>query len=325
MDPITHAVFGIGLAGFSNTLFSPYNPIYAAAITGAVAPDLDVITHLGGRLSFLKHHRGFSHSLPGLILSAALISIIISIDYPGTSLPDSFLWALGGGLSHSLLDSLNIYGTRLCWPWQKKLSSLGLLNLIDPLFFILFLPFVALHYRRPAVGASVFFALVLAYLLFRWLLKLKYARALKGFFRNRPKVVLYPHTCWPFSWNFIVETASVFFLGQLHHPQQIKIQQKLPKHKKNRLVQKTLASAPGRLFSSFTSLFHISLQKEKNRQVVSLQDMRYRQNNNFSYALKVIFREGALKEAYFLDQGQPIPLIKVKKYSGKKYNENASS
>ncbi|NLC11580.1 MAG: metal-dependent hydrolase, partial [Firmicutes bacterium] len=87
MDPITHAVFGIGLAGFSNTLFSPYNPIYAAAITGAVAPDLDVITHLGGRLSFLKHHRGFSHSLPGLILSAALISIIISIDYPGTSLP----------------------------------------------------------------------------------------------------------------------------------------------------------------------------------------------------------------------------------------------
>ena len=46
MDPVTHALIGLGISALSGQPLSPYNPANCAAVVGALVPDLDVLTML---------------------------------------------------------------------------------------------------------------------------------------------------------------------------------------------------------------------------------------------------------------------------------------
>lgn len=113
MDPITHAVVGLGTASLSGQDFTLTNPVYLASITGALAPDLDILLRLGGEITYLKHHRGITHSLPGILILSAITTLGICLVLPSQKILQVFLWAFIGGLSHSLLDIFNSYGVKL--------------------------------------------------------------------------------------------------------------------------------------------------------------------------------------------------------------------
>ena len=60
MDPISHGMVGLAIATISG------EPIVGAVsigtTLGAMAPDLDILAQFKGHLSYLKNHRGMSHS-----------------------------------------------------------------------------------------------------------------------------------------------------------------------------------------------------------------------------------------------------------------------
>ncbi len=89
---------------------------------GSVMPDIDTTTSGPGKFvrplsSFLERrfgHRTLTHSLPFLLALALLL-------YPLWRASPGVYWAfLAGYLSHLLLDTLNVNGVPLLWPWRVQ-------------------------------------------------------------------------------------------------------------------------------------------------------------------------------------------------------------
>lgn len=113
-------------------------------ILAAEAPDLDVIGSFKDPVFGFAHHRGFTHSFLGLILtSAAVVGLIYLIwrlrggKIKNPKIPPRwgllFLFAYIAGLTHILLDYTNNYGVRPFWPFSEKWYSGDIVFIVDPL------------------------------------------------------------------------------------------------------------------------------------------------------------------------------------------------
>ncbi|PKO55674.1 MAG: hydrolase, partial [Betaproteobacteria bacterium HGW-Betaproteobacteria-21] len=86
MDTLTHALSG-ALAGrllaprASGTAVRPVLPVWQAVVAGAAAaafPDLDFVLGYVSELTYLRGHRGVTHSLLLLPLWALLVSLLMA-------------------------------------------------------------------------------------------------------------------------------------------------------------------------------------------------------------------------------------------------------
>lgn len=142
MEPITHFLTGACLA---RTGFNRKTALATATmILAAEAPDLDVIGSFKDPVFGFAHHRGFTHSFLGLILtSAAVVGLIYLIwrlrggKIKNPKIPPRwgllFLFAYIAGLTHILLDYTNNYGVRPFWPFSEKWYSGDIVFIVDPL------------------------------------------------------------------------------------------------------------------------------------------------------------------------------------------------
>lgn len=116
----------------------------------AEAPDLDVLWGFKGPVYGFAHHRGFTHSFLGLILTSAVVTGFMyliwrlrgrKIKVP--NLPPRwgmlFLFAYIAGLSHILLDYTNNYGVRPFWPFWEKWYSWNVAFIVEPPMLLLLL------------------------------------------------------------------------------------------------------------------------------------------------------------------------------------------
>lgn len=152
MDTITHGLSG---AILSRTGF--YQRFGRAAtmliIIGAIIPDIDHISlRLAGPLAYLKYHRGFTHSILGSFVIAALMAgVACSIKNVREKMgwPAAFILSLLGIYSHILLDLITSYGTQVFFPFSSKRYSFDLIFIIDLYFTaILLVPLVIMKFRK---------------------------------------------------------------------------------------------------------------------------------------------------------------------------------
>src|SRR5436309_13018886 len=79
MDGLTHSLVGLASAKAGLERLSPYTT--AVSILAANAPDIDVVSAVGGRWTALHYHRGITHSIVGTITLGILIpSLFYLID-----------------------------------------------------------------------------------------------------------------------------------------------------------------------------------------------------------------------------------------------------
>src|SRR5690625_1753804 len=83
MDTGTHVVMGIALGGLATidpivandpTLF---NAVFIGTIVGSQAPDFDTILKFKNNATYIRNHRGLTHSIPAVILWGILIASLI--------------------------------------------------------------------------------------------------------------------------------------------------------------------------------------------------------------------------------------------------------
>ena len=131
MDNATHTLTGLFLsrAGL-NRLTPAATPIL---LLSANAPDIDVISALGGSASYLHWHRHLTHSLVMLPVMALASAAVVRIFFRHQPFPwvAGFLVALAGVASHVLLDLTNIYGVRLLLPFSGRWFHWDLTEVID--------------------------------------------------------------------------------------------------------------------------------------------------------------------------------------------------
>ena len=146
MEPITHFLFG---ATLSRAGLNRKTALATATMTlAAEAPDLDVISRIGGSVNVFAHHRGFTHSFLGLPLVAAVVVGFIYLVWRlrgrrtrDPNLPPRwgalFGYAYLAGLSHILLDFTNSYGVRPFWPFSERWYSWDIVDIIEPVLLVI--------------------------------------------------------------------------------------------------------------------------------------------------------------------------------------------
>jgi inner membrane protein len=233
MDNVTHTLFGLVLAKTGLERTTPKATL--ALLIGANLPDLDVVAWLGGDLSYLKHHRGFSHSLAGLLFEGAFVATMLWMMHrvrSKVSIPIDlrmlFFMSLAGLASHSLLDYTNSYGIRPFLPFNARWFSADLVFIVDPWLLLiltsgLLLPFLfRLIYQEIGSKAGgyrgsafVTLSIVTVFWMGKWVAHEEALDELqqRSYQTGPPiRVGALPQFLNPFGWSGVVETEKAFHL-----------------------------------------------------------------------------------------------------------------
>lgn len=125
-------------------------------IAGANLPDIDIVAWADSTATYLKYHRGITHSLLGVTVIGVLTGLVIY--YGGRRRGPSRLgrlanlgWLVACGLigtfSHLLLDFTNAYGLRPFLPFHGGWYAWDIMFIIDPVLWFL----LALGMGLPAL------------------------------------------------------------------------------------------------------------------------------------------------------------------------------
>jgi inner membrane protein len=291
MDPLTHALVGAGVAGLSGGEMSITNPIVLAAVIGSLAPDSDIIYQFKGDIAYLKTHRGFSHSLPGLALFSGLIGLGLGQFFPEAAMTQLIFWAFAGALSHTLLDMFNSYGVQILAPISRKRFTWNLLMITDPVLLLFFLSIFIIpgNMQLKSILAIGGFS---CYLLGRLILRRRVEKHLAGIFtaRELKQLAVMPSMIGIWTWDFVVETERKCLVGQIHSFNfMMNIRKKLSKLKKRELVKAALESKMGKLFAEFTPHFHLVFNEVNDKYVVDFLDLRYLLKKDFLHTGTAVF------------------------------------
>ncbi len=149
MDNLTHTLTGLMLSRAGLHRLTPRASLIL--MLAANAPDIDVVSLLGGMEVHLDWHRGFTHGLPSLPLMAALPVLAAGM----WRIPGAWLASCLGVISHLLLDWTNIYGIRLLSPISQEWFRLDITTVIDPWIWLVLLAAVAWPALARLVSAEI--------------------------------------------------------------------------------------------------------------------------------------------------------------------------
>ena len=136
MDPVTHALVSATLDRAGLRRVAP-NAMLILVISGT-APDLDLLSYVGGAGAYFHYHFAVLHSMVGsAILTIALAAAFRAFgpraapSQPPRFAPILLLCAIGTA-AHLLFDCLGADGVQLFWPFRERWFALDLLPQIDP-------------------------------------------------------------------------------------------------------------------------------------------------------------------------------------------------
>jgi inner membrane protein len=144
MDNLTHSLIGLAVAKAGLERLSP--GATTLCVLAANSPDVDIVTLLGGRWTFLQQHRGISHSIVGaLVLALALPLVFYLVDLLLTRLhkrprqirlPGLMLASLVATATHPVMDWTNNYGIRPLLPWNPRWFYGDFVFIVDPFLWL---------------------------------------------------------------------------------------------------------------------------------------------------------------------------------------------
>lgn len=129
MDPLTHVALGRVLASVPE---QRVRGCVGAAVLGALAPDLDVVLMPFGWDRYLRVHEAWTHSIPGTVVCALLVGLVVGRFRRPAPFRPLFLFAWSGTLSHVALDLLSSARHRVAWPFSDGVVSLPAVAMADP-------------------------------------------------------------------------------------------------------------------------------------------------------------------------------------------------
>lgn len=141
MDPITHTLTGTALSAAGLRRKTPLAT--ATLVVAANAPDVDVLSYLGGSYAALALRRGLTHGVPAMVVLPFLVAAaLLGWDRwvrrkrrPGAdpARPRAVLALAALGVwTHPLLDWMNTYGMRWWLPFDGRWSYGDTLFIVDP-------------------------------------------------------------------------------------------------------------------------------------------------------------------------------------------------
>ena len=130
MDSLTQAALGAVIGDIGLQKKYGKKALLIGAAFGTL-PDLDVIQNLFiDPVSQLDWHRSYSHSI---FFSIIIAPIVYYLSKKDSKWAWTVFWIL---LTHTLLDCLTTWGTKLFWPFSNYAVAIQSMFIIDPLYTI---------------------------------------------------------------------------------------------------------------------------------------------------------------------------------------------
>lgn len=238
MEPVTHFLTGAVLARAGFNRKAAYATL--AMTLAAEAPDMDVLWGFKGPVAALEHHRGWTHTLIGLPLEAAVVVGVIWLGHRWqlrrgdvkTKAPVRwkmlYVCALIALLSHILLDWTNNYGVRPFFPFNPQWYAGSFVFVFEPVMFgLLLMALIApwlfglvsseVGARRPAFRGRGWAITALAGIVLLWGFRawerqqaLTLARGADYGGAQVLRVTADPYPINPFRWQTVAETPLFF-------------------------------------------------------------------------------------------------------------------
>ncbi|OEF99208.1 hypothetical protein BHF71_09675 [Vulcanibacillus modesticaldus] len=299
MDTGTHFVIGISLAGLSSIDPAITNNhtlsqvVLLGTVIGSQAPDLDGITRFfGGTCSYIKSHRGITHSLLAIIIWPIVISSLIMLFYPSIPYFHLVFWTFVAVLVHIILDIFNSYGTQALRPFSQKWIALNIINIFDPFIFIIHIIAILIWSLQKFNSVYIFstvYLLTIIYLVVRtWayyntLNRLRYLHKITG------KLIMLPTIRWSV-WNVIQKTPSKYNIGVVRNKKLQWIESRvLPK--KHKAIEASKLDKKVKVLLNFSNYTYPEWKKTPFGYEVHWFDLRYRFNNHYPLLAIVLLDE----------------------------------
>ena len=123
MMGLTHTLVGLIRALIGKGYWAGDSLAIAMVMLGALLPDIDSENSLLGRkvkaVARLLEHRGFTHSLAGMLVFVALIQAALYV----TGIQTSIAAFMYGYLSHLAIDALTVKGIEPFYPLKIRIQG----------------------------------------------------------------------------------------------------------------------------------------------------------------------------------------------------------
>ncbi len=301
MDNVTHTLTAVALSQAGLNRKTRYATL--ALVVGSNLPDVDLVSLLGGSTTYLKYHRGITHSLVGVTVLAALLTGIICLggrkakptrNGPPLNARWLFILCWIGTAGHLLMDFTNQYGVRLFMPFSGRWYAWDIMFILDPLLLgllvlglgipaILRLASEEVGAGRPGLRRGAIFCLVCLLLL--WGVRDLAHRRVLGFLdshtygqENPLRLGAFPSPANPFAWTGVVETESAYHIlpaDALDNDVDAADAQVLRRPDPSPVVDAALRSRTGTIFANFARFLWPEVDTNEDGSEVLLRDLRF--------------------------------------------------
>lgn len=296
MDTGTHILLGLTLGGLA--YLDPtvsQNPTLAeglliGTIIGSNVPDIDTIVRVKGYDSYIKHHRGLTHSMLALIIWPVILALPIMynyhlFDYWGTL----YTWILIAATLHVVLDLLNSYGVQVLQPYSKEWIHFDIISIFDPFIFTMHLIGAFLWLILNFEPGKLFLAIYLITLIYILLRITQHHFLVRRVKQKLDLVGVYhvvPTFNW-FYWRFIIEVEDKFCTGQVAY-NKIILESIYTKEERNRIIEATMQTDGVRTFLSFAQRIHVTWKELQDGYYVSWSDVRFWYNKKLPFGVDIV-------------------------------------
>lgn len=291
MDTGTHVVMGVALGGLATldpvvandpTLF---HAVLAGTIIGSQAPDFDTILKFKNNATYIRNHRGLTHSIPAVIFWGIIISLIIYAIVPYVNFFHLWLWTFFAVILHVVVDVFNAYGTQAYRPFTKRWVAYGFINTFDPYIFFLHVAGVIawLLGAHPGYTFLIVYFVIVLYYIKRYIDKKDIVKTIKQHFPTTEHVATSP-TIKQNDWRVAITTKDRFYVGTVQngHIQLIDTFERVPlPHSPIIDIAKTDKNISA--FLSFSPVYRWELTEHNHFTELRLFDLRYRNKGHYPF------------------------------------------
>ncbi len=282
MDTSTHVITGVGLVGLSfiDPTMANHPELFTSmlfcTIVGSNAPDVDFLYKYKGNDTYVKMHRGMSHSLIAQVFLALSIACIATLANGGLFFTTFFFWTLLAVIIHVLFDICNIYGTQAFRPITHKWFALNILPIFDPFIMIVHIVGIALWLVGFHSG-TVFLVIYLAILLYILLRFKVYQNVLKQITRESEPGATY--TLIPTfrlnHWGVIASYNQQYKLGKFEKNRFVWSKVLMKASEKNEIIRASRKHSFVHYLMLHSTHLHANIINHKDGYEVHWFDLRY--------------------------------------------------
>ncbi|WP_085521189.1 metal-dependent hydrolase [Tuberibacillus sp. Marseille-P3662] len=296
MDTGTHVVMGIGLYALTSvdpvvtTHAATDNALLFATIAASVIPDIDTVLKAKDNATYIRNHRGATHSIPATCLWPIVLTGVIQTFFPEANLFHIWIWSFLGVFLHVFVDIFNAYGTQALRPLTYKWIALESINIFDPLIFGLHIAGFVLWYlfAAPVVIFLTIYAILIIYYIWRIIARRRAEHQVQSTINGALNVHLSPTIHWT-QYHMAAQSEDQYFVGELNRGKLTIIdtfdRKPIPENDLFHLAEQDENIAA---FQSFSPIYRWEWAKKNNLHEIRFIDLRYLTNNGKHYPFVAI-------------------------------------